>query len=220
MQTLHTPALHKLLGTPVTLDLGSTAHDIIVTRDLVTELPAEMVEALKPSQEIIAQLPAQVSSESDRVVSALAKTQTDTVAAAVTTLKASVAEEVRKVLDKLAALPAPVPPSAPASVVVNDKSAPLLRHLAQVLTLAVDARPGQTYAGKDPQFKGEWGENVALHELRKEAEAEAQVLDGAPLLKRRFLDAFAKFTATDLPSRSQRFGEVHALITAITHHLG
>ncbi len=116
--------------------------------------------------------------------------------------------------------PAPAPCPAPGCASVSTRAAPLLRLLAQVQTLALDATPGQPYKGKDHGAKDKTGENVALEGLFKAAQVEAAALTGAPHdLKDRFLKAFYEFRGADAQQRSQRFVDVHALIAEIAAFL-
>jgi len=219
MQTQHTAAIHQLLTTPVRLDLGGTAQDIITIKQHVTELPQVVGDALKPAQDSITALATTMSTKVDGAATALKEAQLAAIQAARDELKQQNAQGFSKVMEALAKVqipapaPTPVPTPVPATAVVSDRNATLVRLLTQVLTLSVDANPGQP----DKQNKTEWGENVVLEKLRKLAQAEASALPGD--LQKQFLAAFERFSTALHDERYRRFTTVHALIPAITAHV-
>ncbi len=231
---VYLPQLYRSLGTPVTLNLGSTAHDVLVTRERVEQLPEAVATATAPIAEEVEALDGHVTTQAQRVIDVVSAAHAASLSATAATLKADIradvradmAAEVLKVLNKLNALPTPtpvpvpVPVPAPPLITISSRAAPLLALLTQVQTLALDAMPGQPYKGKEPEFKGWTGENVAIHGLRDAAAKEAVVLVTAPQsLQTRFTHAFDEFKGNDLPSRSRRFAEVHALIADVATFL-
>jgi len=220
---VYTPELYRSLGTPVRLDLGSTALDVTATRKGVEALPKLVGDALKPIDDSITTLNTTMSTQVGAAVTQLKAAHAEDIKAASDAITLRLGQEVQKVLDKLSSFqpaPAPVPTPAPTTggaAVVTAKNAALVRWLTQVLTLAVDANPGQP----DKQNKSEFGENVALQKLLAVAEPEArQQLGTSTDLLRRYLEAFAPFATKDFDIRHRRFTEVHALIPVITAHLG
>ncbi len=217
----YTPQLYRSLGTPVTLNLGSTADDITRTRDGVAALPKIVGDAVKPISESLDKMNGELTGTVNNAVTKLDNAQTASINAARDALKEQASEHLEKVLTAIADIPAPapvpVPVPAPVVVAITEHSAPLVRPLTQVLTLGIDAAPGQP----DKQAKPEWGENVTLAKLLATTEADArQRLDGRPELLERYLKAFARFKTPEAAERHHRYAEVYALIPEITAHLG
>lgn len=220
----YTPQLYRSLGTPVTVDLslGESATDIAETLKQVQALPQAISNAIAPTNAGITQLGTDMSAKVDGAETRLVLAQAQALNAAVETVKSHANEGINKVLEAFGklSLPAPAPAPAPAPITVSAKAAPLLSLLTQVQTLALDAKPGEPYKGKEPEFKGWIGENVTMHGLREAARKEFTVLTAAaPPLPERFAHAFDEFTANDLGSRSKRFAEVHVLIADIATFL-
>ncbi|MGM9480159.1 hypothetical protein ACS5PN_03100 [Roseateles sp. NT4] len=215
---VYTPELYRSLGTPVRLDLGSTALDVTATRKGVEALPQVVATALQPLDSRITTLNTTMSTQVGGAVTQLKIAHAADIKAASDAITLSVGQQVQKVLDKLDGFqPAPAPAPTTGAAIVTSKNAALVRWLAQVLTLAVDANPGQP----DKQNKAEFGENVALQKLLAAAEPEArQLLGTSPDLLKRYLEAFTPFATKDFDIRHRRFTEVHALIPVITAHLG
>lgn len=219
MQTLHTAAIHRLLGTPVTLDLnlGNVAADVAATRDQVLGLPKLLDDALQPTSQNLGQLRSDLTRNLDLAVAQLKQENAAALAATRAALQAQAEQGFKEVLAaiKVRTSPVPVPPPDPQAgpLVVTTKATPLVRLLTQVQTLALDASPGEPYAGKEPKYKGWIKENVTLDHLRDAARQDAALLTQAPkALQERFVKAFDDFSTTEPAARNQRFAEVHVLI--------
>ncbi|PTT82781.1 hypothetical protein DBR42_16550 [Pelomonas sp. HMWF004] len=221
MLTSYTGEIHKLLTDRIQLNLGSTAQDVILTRDRVTALPKVLDDALKPTKDGLDKLSTDMTLNLGQAVARLQEAN----AAAVNTAREALQRQAelgfKQVLEAInhkpvpvpVPTPVPVPAPAPATLVVTAKATPLVRLLVQVQALALDSSPGEIYSGKEPKYKGVIKENVTLDYLRKIAEQEATLLEKAPkALLERFLSAFADFSSTEPGARNQRFAEVHVLI--------
>lgn len=204
----YTPKFYESFGRVIQLDLGSTAQDVATTRERVTALPQALGDVLKPTADNIAALRTSWSQDLAAAVTQLKASHTGDLAAAQAALKQDLQAGFTQVLQA-------VHTSAPVTQAlhVTERSASLIRPLTQVLTLGVDAAPGQP----DKQVKSEWGENVTLKKLAESVAAEAALLDGE--LHKRFLAAFRVFNSKSPEERHQRYAEVHALIADIAAQL-
>lgn len=200
------PKFYDSFDKIIQLDLGSTAHDVATTRDRVAELPKALSDGLKPVSDGIGKLGSGLTQHLDDAVTQLKNSHADDVNAARDALKQELQAGFKQVLE---AVHTPSTPPAAKAIQVTGRSAPVIRPLTQVLTLSVDANPGQP----DKQLKPEWGENVTLKKLAESAEAEAAVLE--PALRERYRKAFRTFDTKSFEERHQRYAEVHALIAEI-----
>lgn len=206
----YTPRFYESFGKVIQLDLGSTAQDVATTRERVAELPKALDDALKPTADSINTIGTGLSNQLTAAVAVLKQSHTGDIGAAREALKQDLQAGFEKVLAALHTTAQPAPAQA---LKLNNRSVPLIRPLTQVLTLGVDAAPGQP----DKQVKSEWGENVTLKKLGELVAAEAALLEGD--LQKRFLAAFRIFETKSTEERHQRYAEVHALIEDIAAQL-
>ncbi|WP_343626759.1 hypothetical protein [Roseateles puraquae] len=206
----YTPKFYESFGKVIQLDLGSTAQDVATTRERVTELPQALGDVLKPTADSIAALRTNWSQDLAAAVTQLKASHAGDIGTARDALKQDLQAGFQQVLAALqTTTPVPVRPA----LRLNVRSADVIRPLTQILTLGVDAAPGQP----DKQAKPEWGENVTLKKLAESVAAEAALLDGE--LHKRFLAAFRVFSSKSTEERHQRYAEVHALIEDIAAQL-
>lgn len=206
----YTPKFYENFGRIIQLDLGSTAQDVATTRERVTELPKALGDALKPTADSITAVRTGLSKDLSEAVAQLRESHTGEIGAARDALKQALQAGFK---DVLAAVQTTAQPATAQALKLNNRSAPLIRPLTQVLALGVDATPGQP----DKQVKSEWGENVTLKTLGERVAAEAALLEGD--LQKRFLAAFRIFDTKSTEERHQRYAEVHALIEDIAAQL-
>lgn len=206
----YTPKFYESFGKVIQLDLGSTAQDVATTRERVTELPQALGDVLKPTADSIAALRTNWSQDLAAAVTQLKASHAGDIGTARDALKQDLQAGIQQVL---AAVHTTTPAPVPQALRLNVRSADVIRPLTQVLTLGVDAAPGQP----DKQTKSEWGENVTLKKLAESVAAEAALLDGE--LHKRFLAAFRVFSSKSTEERHQRYAEVHALIEDIAAQL-
>lgn len=202
----YTPKFYESFGKVIQLDLGSTAQEVVTTRERVAELPEALGKLLKPTTDGIAKLGTDLSDHLASAVTELKDHHASDIGASQQALARALETGFKQVLD---AVHANVPVTPAKGLSLTGRSAPVIRPLTQVLTLAVDANPGQP----DKQVKTEWGENVTLKKLAESAEAEAAVLE--PALRERYRKAFRTFETKSFEERHQRYAEVHALIAEI-----
>lgn len=212
MRTLHTAEFHRLLGTPVRLDLGETTGllagiDSQVTKlDLVTpntdRLPAVEVATTVTLPESIGELSSHVTAKVDSVLGRLGTPRETLLADILSAIDRSAEELVARIVEA----------TTPEPFEIGDEAAALVRLLVQAEGYALARSPGATNRTGD--------ENKAMARLQKAAAAAAVVIGGdAGGLAERFVHAFDAFASDDLPSRSKRFAEMHALIEEIALYL-
>lgn len=192
MQTLHTAAIHRLLGTPVSLDLGSTTGALVdISRQVVKlDRVSADTEALP---ERFAALDAHVSAQLQQLKAEFQ-------------LALDVAAD-----DIVQRVGAQAEPQEPDEFELGATAVPLLRLLVQAQALAIVREPGTTDERGD--------ENVAMKKLSAAALKEARVFgDADKELHDRYVAAFRPFASPDLQHRSERFVAMHALVEDIALH--
>lgn len=198
MQTLHTAAIHHLLGTPVRLDLGSTTGALIDISRQVGKLDRVSADTEGLPQRLAA-LGTHVSEET-RLLRA--------------EFKLALAEAADDIVERVGAQVEPQEPEEPAEFELGTTAVLLVRLLVQAQALAIAREPGAVDDRGD--------ENVTLEKLGVAARRAAKKVFGEDDkdLHERFIAAFAPFTSTDPESRSERFVEMHALVEEIALHFG
>lgn len=190
MQTLHTAAIHRLLTTPVALDLGATTGAL-------ADISKQLLK-LDGLRDGTAALPQHFTDLTGHVSTSAAQLKTD--------FRDALDKAVEEIVERVGN------PAEPAEWEIGSTAQPLVRLLVQAQALAIVREPGST--------EGRGDENSALKKLSNAAKREAEKVidDQDQALHDRFIAAFEPFTSTELPYRSERFVEMHALTEAIALH--
>lgn len=190
MQTLHTAAIHRLLGTPVSIDLGSTTGALVDISRQVGKLDRISADTDALPQRLVA-LATHVSQETQHLQAEFRK---------------ALYEAADDIVQRIGA------PVEPDDFEISATAVPLLRLLVQAQALAIVREPGVIDERGD--------ENIAMKKLGAAARKEAGKVFGDPDkdLYGRYIAAFEPFASADLESRSERFVEMHALVEVIALH--
>lgn len=202
MTTPYTPQLHRLLGTPVTLDLGITTGLLSDIKGQVVKLDTVAPDTGKLpaiSQAATVDLPKQIDAVKTEIGS-----RTDSLLGDVKQALNAAANDI------VQRLSAPAPAGA---FEIGPKGVALVRLLVQAQAYAIAKVPGAV--------EGVGDENVAMAKLRRSATAEANkaIADDAIELRTRCIAAFDEFSSKDLAYRSARLVEMHALVRELALHL-
>ena len=191
MQTLHTAAIHHLLGTPVRLDLGSTTGALIDISKQVGKLDRVSADTEALPERFTA-LDAHVSAQVQQL-----KTEFQLA------LDAAADDIVQRVSTPV--------DTEPEDFDIGATAVPLVRLLVQAQALAIVREPGTTDDRGDENAAMRTLSNAAKKLVKPHAEADKDLFD-------RYIDAFAPFTSPELEYRSERFVEMHALVELIALH--
>lgn len=198
----------------VSQEVSAVAADTTTLKQSVVDTQADVATARQQIQSQLAntqQLLLDRADASDKATTTtLGTLRVDVVTDMTNLVKTSADDVVKRVL---AGLP-------PIRIEVNDKSAPLVRLLIQAQAVALDETPDELIKTNNKKLAGQLKDNVAIVALGQAAARHDAVLDAAPNdLQTRFRNAFEQFSSNDLPSRSKRFDEMHALVTEVAAFL-